>query len=349
MSSFHEIIGHTRAIEILQSHLRRNEIPHALLFMGEEGIGKRTVARTFAQALLCQNRPAEVGGDSKAWIEPCGGCLPCRKITDNNHPDFSAIEPEGAFIKIDPIREAQKRILFKPIEGPRKIILIDPADKMNAAAANALLKTLEEPPPYCLLMLVSSKPYSLPETILSRCQKIPFHPLSLSQIENLLMEKREWAEADARLTASLTGGKLGEALSLEIETAREIEAGLYTLVSEKTLGCYEALFEAATNFSRDPETMEKSLHYLSAWFRDVLVLQSAPDPSQMDSSWLVYSWRRSEIEKWAARVQPHEVGAFLADIQEIHQAQARNINRTLALETLLMRLRDKWMERQLNA
>ncbi|HEY5599688.1 MAG TPA: DNA polymerase III subunit delta' C-terminal domain-containing protein, partial [Candidatus Manganitrophaceae bacterium] len=129
----------------------------------------------------------------------------------------------------------------------------------------------------------------------------------------------------------------------------EIEAGLYTLVSEKTLGCYEALFEAATNFSRDPETMEKSLHYLSAWFRDVLVLQSVPDPSQMDSSWLVYSWRRSEIEKWAARVHPHEVGAFLADIQEIHQAQARNINRTLALETLLMRLRDKWMERQLNA
>jgi DNA polymerase-3 subunit delta' len=340
MQFFHEVIGHPRALEILQSLLRTGEVAHALLFSGEEGIGKQSVARLFAQTLLCQGRsPSQEGSDE--LIEPCGRCLACKKMADKNHPDFSVVEPEGTTIKIEQVREIQERIIFRPLEGARKILLIDPADKMNNAAANALLKTLEEPPPYALLILIASKPSSLPETLLSRCQKIPFHPLSLSQIETLLMERRGWGQADARLVASLTGGKLGEALSLELEPARQLEGELHTLVSEKTLAHYETLFEVAVNFSRDPETMERSLHYLSAWFRDVLVLQSVPDPARLDASYLVYSWRREEIQQWAARMNTHEVGKFLADLQEIRQAQVRNINRQLALETLLMQLRDK--------
>lgn len=337
MPFFHEMIGHLRPLEILQSFLRTKEVPHALLFTGAEGIGKRAVAQIFAQALLCQNRSTSEG----EAIEPCNHCLSCRKTADKNHPDFSAVEPEGSVIKIDQIREIEERIIYRPIDGEWKIFLIDPADKMNSAAANALLKTLEEPPPHALLILITSRPFSLPETLLSRCQKITFHPLSLSQIESLLMEKRGWTTSEARLVASLTGGKLGEALSLEIETAREIEAGLYTLVSEKTLAHYDTLFDVAAHYARDAEALEKSLHYLSAWFRDVLVLQSVQDPAQLDSSWLVYSWRREEIQKWSERTNSHDVGNFLGDLQEIQRAQIRNINRQLALETLLMQLRDK--------
>ena len=347
MLFFRDVIGHLRSIEILQSFLEKDEIPQALLFMGDEGIGKKRVAETFANAVLCMNRtPADPDRD-RPFIEPCGSCLSCRKMADKNHPDFMVIEPEGTAIKIDQIREMQERVIFKPMDGPRRMILIDPADKLNAAAANGLLKLLEEPPPHAVLILISGKPFSLPETVLSRCQKISFYPLSLSHVEAVLMEKRGWDIAEARLVTALTGGKLGEAVSLEIETAREIEAGLHALVGEKTLAHYETLFETATTFSRDAEVMEKGLYYLAAWFRDVLVLQSVADPSQLDPSWLVLSWRHEEIRQWAARMNMHEVGKFLADLQEIQQAQIRNINRQLALETLLMQLRDKLPQKQL--
>lgn len=348
MPFFRDIIGHPRALDILQSMLLSEEVPHALLFMGEAGIGKRTVALIFAQTLLCHERQIPEG-ESEGWIEPCNRCLSCQKLADQNHPDLTIIEPEGSTIKIEQIRALQDRIIFKPLDGPKRIILIDPADKMNAAAANGLLKTLEEPPAHANLILITSKPFSLPETILSRCQKISFYPLSLSQVETLLAERKGWSTQEARLIASLTGGDLGEALSLEIENAREIETGLYRLVSEKTLGDYEALFDAATTYSRDEEIMAKSLHYLAAWFRDVLVLQSVPNPEVLDPSWLVYSWRHEEIKRWAMRMNTHEVGTFLADIQEIHEAQVRNINRQLALETLLMQLRDKLINQKQKA
>ena len=349
MLFFRDIIGHPHSIEILQSFLQKDEIPQALLFMGEEGIGKKAVAEAFINTLLCRSRviPASSGQNLEGFIEPCGSCLSCKKMADKNHPDFLMIEPEGTFIKVEQIRDMQQRIIFKPLDGPRKVILIDPADKLNAAAANGLLKILEEPPSHAVLILISSRPFSLPPTLLSRCQKVSFYPLSLSHIETVLTEKKGWNASEARLVTALTGGKLGEAVAMEIETAREMEEGLHTLISEKTLSDYENLFEVGTTFSRDQEVMEKALYYLSAWFRDVLVLQSVADPSQLDPSWLVLSWRHDEIKQWVARMNMHEVGKFLADIQEIQKAQIRNINRQLALETLLMQLRDKLPQKQL--
>lgn len=347
MPSFHEIIGHPRALDILQSMLLTEEIPHALLFMGEEGIGKRTVALAFAQALLCHERRRPEG--EEGMIEPCGRCLSCQKLVDQNHPDLTILEPEGSAIKIEQVRTLQERIVFKPLDGPKRIILIDPADKMNGAAANALLKTLEEPPLHAVLILITAKPYSLPETILSRCQKLSFYPLSLSQVEKLLTERNNWSAQEARLVASLTGGHLGEALSITLENAREMEKGLYTLVAEQTLTTYDRLFEVATAYSRDEETLARSLHYLSAWFRDVLVLQAVPSPELLDPSWLVYSWRYEEIKRWAARMSTQEVGTFLANIQEIHQAQVRNVNRQLSLENLLMQLKDKLINQEQKA
>lgn len=340
MPFFRDMIGHGQAIDILQSLIKKDQIPNALLFKGSEGIGKKTVAALFSQTLFCRNRTVpEI--DPEGWIEPCGSCTACKKLIDKNHPDLLIIEPEGSAIKIDQIRQMQERIIFKPIESDKKVVLIDSADKMNAAAANSLLKTLEEPPAHALLILVTAHPFSLPQTLLSRCQQISFYPLSLSQIESILMEKKGWDASEARLVSCLTGGKLGEALFFDVETAREIEAGLHKLVSDETLSDYETLFEVATTFSRDETVMEKCLYYFSAWFRDVLVVQSVPNPAQLDPSWLVLSWREEEIKKWAGRFNTHETGKFLADIQEIEQAQVRNINRQLALETLLMQLRDK--------
>ncbi len=334
MHTFRDVIGHVRAINILQSILRTNEVPQALLFKGEDGIGKKSVAQIFTQVLLCQ----ENHRGAAHFIEPCHRCLSCQKIEHQNHPDFSIVAPEESLIKIDQIREVQGHIVFKPIEGPKRVVLIDDADRMNGPAANSLLKTLEEPPPYVLLILVTSRPDLLPETLLSRCQKIPFHALSLSQIETILVEKRGWRMPDARLVAVLARGRLGDALGMEIETAREREAKLYTLLSDETLAHCDCIFDVATAFAREEKDMEVSLCYLFSWFRDVLAVQAAHN---LDPSLLLYPWRYTEIKTWAARMDSSETWALLAEIRAIWNALGRNINRELALEALMMRLKEK--------
>ncbi len=341
MSSFHEIVGQRRPIQILQSFLKSKAVPNALLFSGEDGIGKRSTATIFIRTLLCQNPT-----DGEDGINPCNNCLSCKKLDHGNHPDFFMIappadgKPSGA-ISIDAIRTIKEKMVFEPMDGKWKAMLIVPAEKMTPEAQNSLLKILEEPPHYGLLLLVSSKPSLLIPTILSRCQKITFSPLSLSQIESILMEKKGWSVADARLVAAFTGGKLGEALSLSVEAARLQEEELNALVREETVSHYDTLFEVAVSFSSDLEKLEKALYYLSAYFRDLLVLLAVADSASIDPSLLVFSWRREELLRWAGRMNTHEVGKFLADVTAIQQGLIRNINRQLVLETLLMQMRDK--------
>ena len=337
MQLFREMVGHARGIALLQSFLKTGEVPHALLFSGEEGIGKRTLAETFVAALLCT-------GDVNLEMEPCTQCLSCKRLEDHNYPDFHLIEPEEQTIKIDQILKLQEVISYKPLAGEKTVVVIDPADKMNLQAANALLKTLEEPTPHTLLILISSKPFSLPVTLLSRCQKVFFYPLSHSQIETILMNRNGLSVSDARLLISMTGGRLKEAVLSDVAQAREREAALYSLISDETLLRYETLFKVATTFSETHETLTTALHYLSAWFRDVLVMQTVAEAKAVSPTMLVYAWRHNEILRWAGRMNTHEVAKFIADMGEIQQAQIRNINRQLALETLLMRLRDKATE-----
>lgn len=345
MTSFNELFGQTRPIKILQSLLQTGNVPNALLFVGEDGIGKKSAAMIFIQALLC----APTGAANKALplgaleeqINPCGDCLSCQKMQSGNHPDFLAIVPmeDEHSIKIDAIRAMQDTIHFAPIDGKWKVVLIAPAEALTIQAQNSLLKTLEDAPPYVVLILIAAKSLLLAPTLLSRCQKVPFSPLALSQIEAILMEKKQWTTDDARLVAAFTGGKLGEALSLEIEAARVQEASLNTLVKEKTLSHYDTLFEMAKTHSANLEMMEHALYYLSAYFRDILVMLMMG--AQPDSANLVFSWRKEELMRWANRMNAEEVIKFLANIAAIEQTLSRNINKQLALETLLMQMRDK--------
>ena len=335
---FGRIVGQGGALGLLQSYLRRTGLPPALLLVGSEGIGKATVARTFAAALFCAD-PTPVDD----LIEPCGVCPSCRKVVRATHADLIWIAPEeeAREIKIDAVRAMQERIVFRPVEAPKIVVVIDPADALNLSAANRLLKTLEEPPPYLLFLLIASRPDALPDTVRSRCQTIPFHAPALSQIETLLGKMRGWSVTDARLVAAMSGGRLGAALASTPDAARAEEAELHTLVADETLADYAMLLAVARRYADGPETMRQALHYLAGWFRDLLVLQSMP--AAPDASWLVYSWRYDEIKAWAEKIDTHAVGRLLARITEIERDQTRHINNQLALETLLMTLRDHLM------
>ena len=177
--SFRDIRGHEKQIGILQNALARNRTPHAYLFCGMRGIGKKAAALAVAKAMNCK----------RGSRDACDACPSCLKIDHRNHPDVVIIEPEGQFIRIQAVRDLQDQMKFRPFEGGTRVFILVDADKMNSTAANALLKTLEEPNRNNLLILISPRPYQLPMTILSRCQMLRFSPLSRETVFQYLRER----------------------------------------------------------------------------------------------------------------------------------------------------------------
>lgn len=326
MPSFHDIVGQHHCINILQSFLKKQAYPQSLLFEGEAGLGKRLAAEVYSQKILCHSDTADT-------MKACGICLSCQKMQNQNHPDFSVISPDGNAIKIDQIRNLQEKLIYKPIDGDRKIVIIDPADKMNKTAANGLLKTLEEPPPYAMIILISSKTLSLLPTLRSRCQKVSFHPHSFSQIVHILKKEKGWADSDAHLVAAASQGRLQVSLGFDIASAREMDKKYHMLVAENDL------FETVPVFSGSLPDFEAALSYLMTWIRDALVLKSLNTKGWFDPTMLRYSWRVEEIKAWTDQRTGPELHRLFDDLQTIYHAQSRNVNRQLSLETFLMRFR----------
>ena len=289
--SFRSIMGQDRAIAALQRALQADRVAHAYLFAGYEGVGKMTTAVEFAKALVCDS-------DSD---DACDACRACGKVSHGNHPDVHRVEPEGAGrqIKIEAVREqVRDELSLKPFEARRKIVLLDDAHAMNIEAANCLLKTLEEPPPQSVLILVTPRPDQLPETVVSRCQMIRFAPLEFGVVEHAL-EERGVTEDAARLLAQSSGGSLGQALNMagerELPTARrrlldvllgldesniiESAAAFSSIVAELAASRAE---EAGTNVRTESRSMAEWLLDLAVLFyRDVAVRQVGFEPEQL--------------------------------------------------------------------
>ncbi|MEW6585392.1 MAG: AAA family ATPase [Nitrospirota bacterium] len=197
-----DVIGQERAVAILQKSIRRGRIPSSYLFIGESGIGKKFTAVNLAKAVNCLKPvpsskfrvPGDVqnpelrtlNSEPEAGFDSCDECPSCRKISAGIHPDFLSVSPESGQIRIEEIRAIDDVLALKAFEGKKKIVIVDDADAMNLFAANAFLKTLEEPPPDSLIILVSSRPDLLPDTIRSRCSPIRFTPLSDRACEEVL-------------------------------------------------------------------------------------------------------------------------------------------------------------------
>lgn len=208
------IIGQERGVRILLGTLRRGRVPSAMLISGDGGIGKRLAALNYAKAVNCLQ---PTGGDC------CDVCVSCRKIDAGTHPDVAVLVPGGQEIKIEAIRAIEETLFLKPYEGRKKVVVIDDADLMNLNAANAFLKTLEEPPEESLIVLVTPNPDSLPDTIKSRCTRVRFYPLSHEAVRQVLSGVS--AEERGPLVR-LAMGRPGLALSEELQEERELFARL---------------------------------------------------------------------------------------------------------------------------
>ena len=200
-----QIVGHEWAVNMLQQHIQHEKLQHAYLFTGSPGIGKRTLALKFAQAVNC-TQPTQTG-------QPCGTCRDCRQIQAMQHPDLSIVTvDDSGSIKVDQIRELQHSLSLAPYQAKYRIALLLNFENANANAQNALLKTLEEAPARVILLLTALSVENLLPTIVSRCEILRLRPLPLQDLEHALVQQWQIELEKARLLSHLTSGRLGESL-----------------------------------------------------------------------------------------------------------------------------------------
>ena len=219
---FSGIVGHRRLVALLSRAIAQDTLPQSLLFAGPRGVGKRRTAIALAEAINCL-QPVSSGSVPH---DACGACAACRRIARGVHPDVLVVEPgELGSIRIAQVREVIERSGYRPFEGRRRVAVIDEADAMTTDAQDSLLKSLEEPPPASIFVLISAAPDALLPTVRSRCQRLRFGELSADDVARALMRDHEFEESEARAAASDAGGSIGHALSaasVDVAEAREM-------------------------------------------------------------------------------------------------------------------------------
>ncbi len=328
---FADIIGHDSGKALLRSAIVQNRVAHAYLFHGDDRIGKRLLALRFAQTLLCETLP--IGHEPDA----CGVCRACRQVEARTHPDFMVIEPDreqaNPQIKIELIRDIEHQLIYRPLIGDRKICLIDDADRMTIGAANALLKTLEEPPDHSLFVLVSSRPYALPATIRSRCQALRLTPSAQTQVEAAVILKRELPPSDAHFLAVLSDGQLGKALECNLEQARNSQKEFSLIFSAKGLQSFSTILATAEALAKGDRGLE-AFDWLLRWLRDVLLLAV-----EAGSDHVLNLDQRTAMQTLAERIDIDELLDLIGDLEKLERQAHRNLNLQMALETILLRVR----------
>ena len=325
---FDQILGQETASAFLRNALTHGRLAHAYLFVGPEGVGKKLTALTLAKAMNCQDPPRP--GDC------CERCPSCLKVNSQNHADVIVVEAAGDVLKIEQVRNLQKRLSYKPLEGGRRACLIDPADKMNEAAANALLKTLEEPPEGTYLFLITAKPHQLLPTILSRCQWVKFKPLAVGHLVAILKETGNLEEEKAHFCASLSGGSAGKALAMSnrLNFQKRLEwLESFAHLPEKST---EEIFAGCERMVKEEEEVEEGLELLQLWVRDLMVWKiEGGDGEKRLINQDLKKVAAQEAEKYSLE-QLDSLFSLIADAQK---ALARNANRQLALETAFFEMK----------
>jgi len=261
---FNQMIGQTKAKRILQSAIRNNSVSHAYLFSGPSGTGRKAMAMAFAKTLFCTS-----GGD-----DACGDCLECRKFEHGNEPDLYIVEPDGASIKIDQIRDLQRELSYRAAEAKRKIYIMEQADKLTPQAANGLLKFLEEPVSPIVAILITDNAYAVLPTIRSRAQLVPFLPMSPGEMLAALLEEGQPAPL-ARAAVHLASGLAACRAIIQQEGFAETRNQVIQLGKDSIGRLSAAMVTTGQVFkSGAGDKMEMFLALLVLWYKDLLHVQA---------------------------------------------------------------------------
>jgi len=318
------MVGHEWAVDMLKKHIIHGTTRHAYLFSGPLGLGRRTLALRFAQALNCPT-PIEVG-------IPCGQCRDCKQIESMQHADLTVVQAdsEGGVLKVDQIREARRTLILKPYMSKYRAALFLRFHEANDNAANALLKTLEEAPSYAVLILTADNPEQLLSTILSRCEVLRLRPLRVEEVQREL-EAGGLETGRAKLIAHISGGRMGYAKRLIedealLEKREERLNDLLTLLSASRV----EKFAYADKLARDRESMRRAISFWLSYWRDVMLRTAQAETP------LVNVDRNLEIEDLAGRTNLSAARRVVSSLEEALEKMERNVNPRLLAEVLLL-------------
>ncbi|MGD9307610.1 MAG: DNA polymerase III subunit delta' [Desulfosarcina sp.] len=335
-SGFNAIVGQSDAIRLLRTLVRNGTLPHALVFTGDAGVGKKMTAIAVAMACNCLTLKSARGQPLPIEaVDPCGGCAPCRKIAGNHHPDIIRVAPHSSVIRIAQIRSLLQSLSLKPHEADRRVVVISDAQAMNPEAGNALLKVLEEPPDRTLIMLTAGQTADLLPTIVSRCQHIRFSPLGAAEIKQLLIASDGLDEQSAATLSLLCGGSYARAqqrIDRRWFRRREwIIQALEDLIAGSGEVDIRAWLALSEMISKQKDLVEESLEIITMWLRDVLVV--ACDPQRV--------LNHDRLKALSAAAQQISRQSLLQQIDAVYHALTAlrsNTNVRLTLDAMALQM-----------
>ena len=328
MAGFQDIIGQEQICEHLQTALKLQKVSHAYIINGERNSGKKFIARIFAMALQCT-------GEGE---KPCQVCRSCRQALSENHPDIIRITHEKPnSIGVEDIRtQVNNDMGIKPYQGPYKVYLIEEAEKMTVQAQNALLKTIEEPPSYAVIILITTNQEAFLPTILSRCVQMKLKPLKDFTIKSYLTQNLHIAEKDADICAAFARGNLGKAIHLaSSDEFKELFQKVMVLVKNVGTMDISMLLDCIREMKEQNFDIGEVLDLMQLWYRDVLMFKATCDANN-----LVFS---NELNSIRDKAKDSSYEGLECIIKALEKAKVRlnaNVNFDMAMELLLLTMKE---------
>lgn len=328
MQEVEKVLGHEEVIRHLQNAVAMDQVSHSYIFAGEKGSGKKLLAKLFAMTLQCE----------KHGKEPCLQCGSCKKAMNRNHPDIiyvSHLKPNS--IGIEDIREQLiADVEIKPYTGPYKIYIVDEAEKMTVQAQNALLKTIEEPPAYAVILLLADNPDALLPTITSRCVILSLKPVGDQLVKDYLMDRMHIPDYQAEVEASFAQGNIGRAREMagSSEFHEMTENALRLLKHSRSMEVYE-LVDAVKAMSSEKQNIHEYLELFTMWFRDVLLFKATKEVD-----YLVFKEEINDIKERASVSSYEGLEQILEAIQSADSRLRANVNFELVMELLFLTIRE---------
>lgn len=318
-----EILGQERVVNALIRSVKSSHVAHAYIFEGVPGSGRRTTALALVQALFCLS-PSE--GDA------CGECQACRKVSSGNHPDLHFLEPlpDKRDISIEQVREMQQQLSLRPYEACRKACIIEPAERITTGAANALLKTLEEPSGHAVIILVATQADLLLPTIRSRCQQIRLSPLNETVLTSIL-RKEGMEAAKATAVAAMAEGSLDSARSLAAEDSESSRSSLLDTLAAVDKGSISTVFDATELIAGERAENIALFGIIISLIRDMLLMLSAKNVR------ISNSFMSEKLEAEASRFAPDSLMKALELAIETEKSIRGNVNGKLAINRFLIK------------
>lgn len=329
MAAFHQIIGHEQLIENLKTAIRTDTVSHAYILAGEDGMGKSTLASAFGRAIQCENKREDGDG--------CGTCKSCLQAESGNHPDIIKVTHEKASLGVDDIRnQLNNDILIKPYSGSRKIYIISDGEKMTEQAQNALLKTLETPPAYAVIIILTNNVNALLPTILSRCVILKLNPVKEEDIKTLLMKEYELPDYQAELSAVFAQGNVGRAISYASseDFAQVKEKVLHLLRHIDEMELYE-LIDGLKGMSEKKDNIQEYLDLITLWFRDILMYKVT-----VDMNLLIYKGEYHEISMQAIKRSYEGLEAIIKAVEKARIRLNANVNFDIVMELMFLTIKE---------